>query len=311
MMQHITQQRRGLGAAGMGKPLGRTFRRAAAAFMCVVGVASVSACSNTEPRTLLDSIRDGHVILGTKYDQPGLGARTPKGELVGVDTDVARYVVSHIASKHGWEEPEISWRETPSAQRETLINNGEVDMITATYSISASRLRSVDFAGPYLLTHQAILVRADDPIRGLQDMNDKTKLCSVTGSTPAQKIKKALPTVQLQEFDTYSACVEALARGKVDALSTDATILAGFAEQYPGTMRVVELTNPDGSYWTNENYGIGMAKGQPEAVAEVNEALEELHDSGEYVRIIEKNLGDAIDPGEKPKIGDLSFTEKK
>lgn len=285
--------------------------RIVAAVMTLFSVAALSACGSNEARTLLESIKSGHVILGTKYDQPGLGVRTPAKEYEGVDTDVSRYVVKYIAEKNGWAMPKMTWRETPSAQRETLIKNGEVDMIAATYSINKGRYKSIDFGGPYLQTHQAILVRKDDPIQGLSDMGAGTKVCSVTGSTPAQKIKKALPEVQLQEFDTYSACVEALARGKVDALSTDATILAGFAEQYPGTMRVVELKKDDGSYWTNENYGIGLAKGQPDAVKAINDALNEMHDSGEYERIIKKNLGDAIKPGDKPKIGDLSFIDKK
>lgn len=285
-------------------------RRLTGALLAVFAVASLSACGSNEARSLLGSIESGQVILGTKFDQPGLGVRTPEKDFQGVDTDVARYVVNYIADKKGWEEPALTWRETPSAQRETLINNGEVDMIAATYSISASRLRSVDFAGPYLVTHQALLVREDSKIQGLQDMGADTKLCSVTGSTPAQKIKDALPEVQLQEFDTYSACVEALSRGKVDAMTTDATILAGFAEQYEGQMRVVEMKQEDGSYWTNENYGIGMAKGQEEAVELVNEALNEMHDSGEYARIMEANLGNAIAPGDKPAIGDLSFTQE-
>ncbi|HIW95287.1 MAG TPA: glutamate ABC transporter substrate-binding protein [Candidatus Corynebacterium gallistercoris] len=289
----------------------RTWAKALTAAVAVVAsAAGLASCGTNEARSVLDSIESGEVILGTKFDQPGLGVRTPTKDFEGVDTDVARYVVKYISEKNGWAEPKLKWRETPSAQRETLINNGEVDMITATYSISASRYRSVDFAGPYLVTHQAILVRQNDTINGLQDMNADTKVCSVTGSTPAQKIKNALPEVQLQEFDTYSACVEALSRGKVDALSTDATILAGFAEQYPGQMKVVELKNEDGSYWTDENYGIGVAKGQPEAVAQINEALNEMHDSGEYDKIIQKNLGDAIQPGDKPAIGDLSFLDK-
>lgn len=288
-----------------------SLRRLTAAVLAALGMVSLAACGTNEARSLLGSIESGHVILGTKFDQPGLGVRTPEKDFQGVDTDVARYVVKYIADKEGWEQPDITWRETPSAQRETLINNGEVDMIAATYSISASRMRSVDFAGPYLVTHQALLVRDNSEIKGLQDMGASTKLCSVTGSTPAQKIKDALPEVQLQEFDTYSACVEALSRGKVDAMTTDATILAGFAEQYEGQMRVVEMKKEDGSYWTNENYGIGMAKGQEDAVKLVNEALNEMHDSGEYKRIMEKNLGSAIAPGDKPKIGDLSFTEEK
>ncbi|WP_312097796.1 glutamate ABC transporter substrate-binding protein [Corynebacterium dentalis] len=282
-------------------------RRLTAAVVVALSMVALAACGANEARSLLSSIESGRVILGTKFDQPGLGVRTPEKTFQGVDTDVSRYVINYIADKKGWDVPEMSWRETPSAQRETLINNGEVDMITATYSISKSRLNSVDFGGPYLLTHQALLVRSSDKIQGLEDMDAETKLCSVTGSTPAQKVKAALPEVQLQEFDTYSACVEALSRGKVDAMTTDATILAGFAEQYPGEMRVVELKKPDGSYWTNENYGIGLAKGQPEAVELINEALNEMHDSGEYERIIKTNLGDAIQPGAKPDIGDLSF----
>ena len=286
------------------------YRRLTATIVAILSTVALAACGSNEARNLLSSIESGHIVIGTKFDQPGLGVRTPEKTFQGVDTDVSRYVVNYIANKHGWEVPEMTWRETPSAQRETLINNGEVDMIAATYSISASRLRAVDFGGPYLLTHQALLVRSDDKIQGLEDMNADTKLCSVTGSTPATKVKSALPEVQLQEFDTYSACVEALARGKVDALTTDATILAGFAEQYPGKMKVVELKKPDGSFWTNENYGIGLAKGQDKAVAEINEALNEMHDSGEYQRIIENNLGDSIEPGDKPSIGDLSFTKK-
>ena len=286
------------------------YRRLTATIVAILSTVALAACGSNEARNLLSSIESGHIVIGTKFDQPGLGVRTPEKTFQGVDTDVSRYVVNYIANKHGWQVPEMTWRETPSAQRETLINNGEVDMIAATYSISASRLRAVDFGGPYLLTHQALLVRSDDKIQGLEDMNADTKLCSVTGSTPATKVKSALPEVQLQEFDTYSACVEALARGKVDALTTDATILAGFAEQYPGKMKVVELKKPDGSFWTNENYGIGLAKGQGKAVAEINEALNEMHDSGEYQRIIENNLGDAIEPGDKPSIGDLSFTKK-
>ncbi len=224
-------------------------------------------------------------------------------------------MVEYIAKKHGWATPEIEWRETPSAQRETLINNGEVNMITATYSINKGRLKAVDFAGPYVVTHQALLVREDSGIKGLKDIAPGTRLCSVSGSTPAQKVKDALPEVQLQEFDTYAACAEGLKQGVVDATTTDATILAGFAQRYKERFdedySVIQLKNDDGSFWTNENYGIGLPKGDDKAKAEVNEALNEMHDSGEFQKIVAKNLGDNVDIGEKPKIGDLSFVDEK
>ncbi len=290
-------------------------KRLTAAVVATASVVALTACGSGGARDLLADIESGHVVMGTKYDQPNLGERTPDKQFAGLDTDVSRYVVEYIAKKHGWATPEIEWRETPSAQRETLINNGEVNMITATYSINKGRLKAVDFAGPYLVTHQALLVREDSGINGLNDIAPGTRLCSVSGSTPAQKVKDALPEVQLQEFDTYAACAEGLKQGVVDATTTDATILAGFAQRYKERFgeeySVIQLKKDDGSFWTNENYGIGLPKGDDKAKAEVNEALNEMHDSGEFQKIVAKNLGDNVDLGEKPKIGDLSFVDKK
>ncbi|WP_313502323.1 glutamate ABC transporter substrate-binding protein [Corynebacterium variabile] len=292
----------------------RFLRRVTAAVVATAGALALASCGSTEPRSLLDDIENGHVTLGTKFDQPGLGERTPDKDFVGLDTDVSRYVVNYIADKNGWNEPDITWRETPSAQRETLINNGEVNMIAATYSINAGRYKAVDFGGPYLVTHQALLVRGDAGISSLQDIADGTRLCSVSGSTPAQKVKEALPKVQLQEFDTYAACAEGVKQGVVDALTTDATILAGFAERYKerygDDFKVVELKNEDGSYWTDENYGIGLPKGDGADRDAVNEALTEMWESGESRKIIDEYLGEDFDPGDMPDIGDLSFLDE-
>ena len=292
----------------------RFLRRVTAAVVATAGALALASCGSTEPRSLLDDIENGHVTLGTKFDQPGLGERTPDKDFVGLDTDVSRYVVNYIADKNGWNEPDITWRETPSAQRETLINNGEVNMITATYSINAGRYKAVDFGGPYLVTHQALLVRGDTGISSLQGIADGTRLCSVSGSTPAQKVKEALPKVQLQEFDTYAACAEGVKQGVVDALTTDATILAGFAERYKerygDDFKVVELKNEDGSYWTDENYGIGLPKGDGADRDAVNEALTEMWGSGEFRKIIDEYLGEDFDPGDMPDIGDLSFLDE-
>ena len=281
----------------------------------IIGTVAVSgsllaACggSSGDSDGLLSSIESGNVTLGTKFDQPGLGLREPDGSMTGLDVEVASYVVNSIAAENGWEEPSIDWRETPSAQRETLIQNGEVDMITATYSINPGRSESVNFGGPYLLTHQALLVQdSNNEINGLDDLEGKI-LCSVTGSTPAQKVKEALPTVQLQEYDTYSSCTEALRQGNVDAMTTDATILNGYAAQSPGNFRVVEMEK-DGEPFTNEYYGIGLTKDDSEGTDAINTALEAMFEDGSFDKFISNNLGEgeAITKGTP---GDLSFMDE-
>lgn len=290
----------------------RSVRTVCAAVTALAAALTLTACGSSEPRSVLKSIESGKVILGTKYDQPGLGLRHPDKSMSGLDVDIATYVVNTIADENGWKHPEVSWRETPSAQRETLIKNGEVDMITATYSINAGRAKSVAFGGPYLITHQALLVRKDDTtLTQLADLEKGRKLCSVTGSTPAQKIKKELPGVQLQEYDSYSSCVEALHQKKVDAMTTDATILYGFASQYEGEFKVVEMTKSDGKPFTNERYGIGHAKGDAASTEAINRALEKMYTDGSFEKFLKKNLGDDAEVVEKGTPGDLSFLDAK
>lgn len=287
-----------------------TGRIVAATVALTTAAVALTACSDSSAGSdgLLASIESGNVTLGTKFDQPGLGLRNADGSMTGLDVDIATEVVNRIAEKGGHEAPAIEWKETPSAQRETLIQNGEVDMIAATYSINAGRAETVSFGGPYLLTHQALLVRSDETsITSLESLDGKI-LCSVTGSTPAQKVKEALPSVQLQEYDTYSSCTEALRQGNVDAMTTDASILNGYAAQSPGDFTVIEMEK-DGEPFTNEHYGIGVTKDDQAAVDAVNEALKAIIEDGTFDEIVADNLGDG--QGVSPDSpGDLSFLDK-
>lgn len=288
----------------------RSIRIASSAAAALLAATTLVACGGEDASAdggLLGQIEAGNVTLGTKYDQPGLGLREADGSMTGLDVDVITYVVNHIADENGWEHPEITWRETPSAQRETVLQNGEVAAIAATYSINKSRSEAVNFGGPYLLTHQALLVRSDDAeITGLESLDGRI-LCSVTGSTPAQKVKDTLPGVQLQEYDTYSSCVEALRNGNVDALTTDATILGGYSAQSPGDFKVVELKK-DGEDFTDEHYGVGLKKEDPGALEAVNKALDALYSDGSFDKFVDENL-DGGQGVEKDTVGDLSFVE--
>ncbi len=222
--------------------------------------------------------------VGIKFDQPGLGLKEG-AKYTGMDVDVATY----IAKELGHSASDIEWKQAPSAQRETLIKTGQVDMVVATYSITDKRKAEVSFAGPYFVAGQDLLIRSDDAsITGPESLKGK-KLCSVTGSTSAQKVKDAYPGVQLQEFGTYSECVAALVSKGVDALTTDNTILAGYAAQpqYAGKLKVV------GKTFSEERYGVGIKKGDTALCQKINDAIAKLISSGEWQTIVDKNLGPA------------------
>ena len=222
--------------------------------------------------------------VGIKFDQPGLGLKEG-AKYTGLDVDVATYVAKELGHEAG----DIQWVQSPSAQRETLISTGQVDMVVATYSITDARKEKISFAGPYFIAGQDLLVRADETsITGSDALTGK-KLCSVTGSTSAQKVKEKVPGVQLQEFGTYSECVAALVSKGVDALTTDNTILAGYASQaqYKGKLKVV------GAPFSEERYGIGIKKGDTATCEKINTAIAKMISSGDWQKAIDANLGPA------------------
>ncbi|MFE5484285.1 glutamate ABC transporter substrate-binding protein [Streptomyces sp. NPDC056527] len=236
------------------------------------------------------------ITVGIKYDQPGVGLKTPDGTYTGFDVDVATYIAKQLGRDPG----DIEWKEAKSADRETMLQRGDVDFIAASYSINDQREEKVDFAGPYLLAHQDVLIRADDnSITKPEDLNNK-KLCSVTGSTSAQNVKeKIAPNAQLQEYGGYSECLTGLENGVIDALTTDDAILAGYASQpeFEGKFKL------GGFKLSNENYGIGVQEGS-ELKGQINDALEKMVADGSWDAAVKKNFGPAEYQNEPaPEIG--------
>ncbi|GHE52100.1 glutamate ABC transporter substrate-binding protein [Streptomyces vinaceus] len=269
----------------------KVFKAGAAAAVAAVLALTATACGGSSDKASSDGGASGgakkdKIVIGIKFDQPGLGLKTPDGKFTGFDVDVATYVAKEL----GYQPDQIEFKQAVSAERENLIANGDVKLVVATYTINDKRKAKVDFAGPYFLAHQDLLVRADDTsITKAEDLNKK-KLCSVTGSTSAQNVKtKLAPEADLLEQGGYSECLTGLENKKLDALTTDNSILAGYAaqEKNKGKFKLVGLKLSD------EPYGIGLKKGDKDLQTKVNAALKKMVEDGSWQKAVDANLGPA------------------
>ncbi|MFD7287525.1 glutamate ABC transporter substrate-binding protein [Streptomyces sp. NPDC059863] len=262
-------------------------RKASAAAAAVVVLSlTATACGGDSGDSAGGDGGGDKITIGIKFDQPGLGLKKPDGTFAGFDVDVATYVAKEL----GYDAKNIEWKQAPSAERENLISNGDVKFVAASYTINDERKQKVDFAGPYFLAHQDLLVRAEDSsITKAEDLNSK-KLCSVTGSTSAQNIAdKLAPKADLQEFGGYSECLTGLENKAVDALTTDDSILAGYASQqeHQGKFKLAGLKLSD------EPYGIGLKKGDTELQKKINDALTKMVSDGSWQKAVTANFGPA------------------
>ncbi|ALE76447.1 ABC transporter substrate-binding protein [Pseudonocardia sp. EC080625-04] len=235
----------------------------------------------------------GRVVVGVKDDQPGLGFRdATTGEFSGFDIDVAKMVAGGL----GFAPDQIDWKVVPSAAREDVIERGEVDYYVGTYTINDKRKQRVGFAGPYYTAGQGLLVRADEnEITGPQTLQGKT-VCSVTGSTPIQRVRDQNLTTSIVEFQTYTQCVDQLINGQVDAVTTDDAILLGYASQNPEQLKVV------GETFSEEPYGIGVPLNDTAFRTKVNDLLQTAIDDGTWKTIYDGTLGKSGTPADPPQI---------
>lgn len=230
---------------------------------------------------MADLAEAGTVKIGVKFDQPGVGFRAAGSDTpTGIDPELGKI----IAGQLGIEPDKIEWVETISDNREPFLQNGTVDFVIASYSITDERRKVVGQAGPYYVTGQSLLVaKDDDSINGPDDLSGK-KVCSVTGSTSIKTVEEEYGATPAG-FDTYSECVDQLKNGSVDAVTTDGAILLGYAAQAPDELKVV------GEPFSEERYGVGYSKDAPELCQFLNDSIEKAYDDGDFEKAFDATLG--------------------
>ncbi|MCX5155476.1 glutamate ABC transporter substrate-binding protein [Streptomyces sp. NBC_00291] len=224
----------------------------------------------------------GKIIIGSKADQPYLGFEDQSTKKrSGFDIEIAKMIAADL----GFGEDKIEWKTVDSGVRETAISTGQVDLYVGTYTINDKRKQLVGFAGPYYKAGADLLVRKDESaITGPDTLKGKN-VCSIVGSTPLQEIKNPKYGAKTTELAKYSDCVQQLLTNQVDAVTTDDSILKGYAAANSGKLKVI------GKPFTQEPYGIGLNKDDKALRDFMNDSLEKHIKDGTYKKIYEGTLG--------------------
>jgi len=233
----------------------------------------------------------GDITIGVKFDQPGIGFKGAADDMpVGFDPEMGKI----LAGSLGIAPEDITWTETISDNREPFLEEGEVDLVIASYSITDERRQVVGQAGPYYVTGQQLLVRSDSDIDSLDDIKGQ-EVCSVTGSTSLDNIEAE--GAKPRGFDTYSECVDQVVNGTVEAMTTDGAILLGYAAEQPDQLKVV--VDP----FSEERYGIGYSLDHPEMCEWINGTLEDSFEDGTWESAFASTLGEAgVEAPEQPEL---------
>ncbi|TDC56226.1 glutamate ABC transporter substrate-binding protein [Actinomadura sp. KC345] len=216
------------------------------------------------------------IVVGVKSDQPRLGFKE-NDRFTGFEVDVGTYIARHIGAS------KVEFREVRSDNREKKLDEGAVDLVLASYSITPDRAKLVTFGGPYYVAHQDVMVRRGETrIRGVRDLAGR-RMCQASGSVSTERVVVGLSIpAKLVPGSSYSDCVAKLRGGQVDAVSTGDLVLAGFAAPD------LEIVN---SPFTDEHYGVGMRKGDIDGCEAVNKAITTMYQDGTASELLRKWFG--------------------
>ncbi|GAA1242360.1 glutamate ABC transporter substrate-binding protein [Prauserella halophila] len=216
----------------------------------------------------MDDIRKrGYLIAGVDQSTNLWGFRNPQtGELEGFDIDVVKEIAHDIFGDY--DPNTIRFKAINSSERESVLVNGDVDVVVRTYSVTCQRLQKVAFSSVYFEAAQRVLVTEKSGIEDISQLGGK-KVCAAGSSTSVGRLAEADPKPEPVVTNNWTDCLVLLQQGQVSGVSTDDTILAGMTEEDPST-RVV------GPPLSEELYGVGVPKGNKDMVRFVNATLEDF-----------------------------------
>lgn len=161
------------------------------------------------------------------------------------------------------------------------IQSGKADIAVAAISVTDEKLQQIDFSVSYETASQLIIVPNDSEISSVDDL--KGKRIGVQIYTTGMIYASEIEDVTIESFTNASQAVDELKAGELDAVVVDGEPAKIFAE------RDSELKLIDEPL-TEEEYAIGVAKGNTALLKKINKSIEKLKASGKYDSIREEYI---------------------
>jgi polar amino acid transport system substrate-binding protein len=248
----------------------------------ILGIALIGAAfgPTVEAQETLAQVKQkGILVAGVKDSLPPFGYVDERSrQIVGYDVDFVKAIADKLGVK-------LELKPVTSASRIPQLTERNIDIIAATMTKTPERGRQIDFSNTYFFTGQKFLVKKGT-VKSLADLDGK-KIGTAKGSTSEQNAAKVLPSATILSFDDYPQAFLALQQGKVFAVTTDESILAGIRGKAPNKE---QFEIPDLQI-SDEPYGLGMRKGDKAFVDFVNSILLEMEKSGQAKEIFDKWFG--------------------
>mgnify|MGYP002717710303 FL=1 len=239
--------------------------------------------------------RRGRLVVGIDQSLYLLAFRdTASGELRGLEVDLARAIADDIFGEETAGVNRLDLRFVDSAARAEALNNGEVDIVIRTMSITPERTEAIDFSTPYLTSRVRVLVPRDRGVEDINQLGGKT-VCIVDGTNLTQIARTYTPHSNILRTRSWSDCLMATQQFQADAIVADDSILTGlsaqdpFATILPGTL-------------ATQYYGVGIPKGQSDLVRQVNATLERMRNDGTWYELYSTWLGGSIAESSPPPL---------
>lgn len=254
-------------------------------------LASVGCKTLTEPEKkahspspILDRVfQTGILRVGMSGDQPPFNMTTSKGQIIGMEADLANALADSMGVRAEFEKK-------PFGELLKALEKGEVDLVLSQVTMTTARNTRVAFVGPYFISGKAILTRsktlgqADD----VEDINmTGIRLSALAGSTSEAFIRESVPTARLIATPTTDLAIQAVIDGKVDAMVADLPVCAVGVLRHPEA-GLVTIASP----FTFEPIGVALPANDPLFLNLVENYINILEGTGLMEQLEAKWLND-------------------